>query len=73
MTKQQAISIWGTMTAMAPALGITRQAITGWPDVLDQRRINLVVGAAMRDGKIEELLRLGIMFGRSQDAPRRGE
>lgn len=73
MTKQQAISIWGTMTAMAPVLGITRQAITAWPDVLDQWRIDLVVGAAIRDGKIEDLRRLGIMFGQSQDAPRPGK
>lgn len=51
MTKQDAISIFGSGAALARALGITRGAVSLWPDVLDQRRADEVRGAAARLGK----------------------
>lgn len=51
MTKQEAIEMFGTGAALARALGITRGAISLWPSVLDQARIDRVRGAAMRLGK----------------------
>ncbi|OWT68066.1 MULTISPECIES: Cro/CI family transcriptional regulator [unclassified Achromobacter] len=53
MTKQEAIAKFGNGAALARALGITRSAISQWPDVLDQTRTDLVNGAAMRLGKIK--------------------
>jgi len=38
MTKQEAIRAFGSGAALARALGLTRGAISQWPDVLDQRR-----------------------------------
>lgn len=51
LTKQQAIGIFGTGAETGRALGITRSAVSQWPDVLDQRMTDLVVGAAIRLGK----------------------
>lgn len=51
MTKQEAIEMFGTGAALARALGIARGAISLWPSVLDQARIDRVRGAAMRLGK----------------------
>jgi len=51
MTKQEAIEMFGTGAALARALGITRGAISLWPSVLYQARIDRVRGAAMRLGK----------------------
>jgi hypothetical protein len=50
MTKEQAIAIFGSPKEMGRALGISRHAIYQWPDVLDQERIDRVVGAALRLG-----------------------
>lgn len=50
MTKQEAIAMFGSGAALARALGLTRGAISLWPDVLDQRRADMVSGAAMRLG-----------------------
>ncbi|MEG6526274.1 Cro/CI family transcriptional regulator [Bordetella bronchiseptica] len=51
MTKQEAIRAFGSGAALARALGLTRGAISQWPDVLDQRRADTVSGAALRLGK----------------------
>lgn len=48
MTKQEAIQAFGSGAALARALGLTRGAISLWPDILDQRRADEVAGAALR-------------------------
>lgn len=48
MKKQQAIEAFGSVAALATALGISPQAIYKWPDVLPQRTADEVVGAAIR-------------------------
>ncbi|MCT9017112.1 Cro/CI family transcriptional regulator [Cupriavidus gilardii] len=51
ITKQRAIAIFGSGAKLAEALGLTRGRISQWPDELDQRQTDLVVGAALRLGK----------------------
>lgn len=50
MTKTQARKIFGTQAKMAAALGITSGAISQWPEELDQRSVDCIVGAALRIG-----------------------
>lgn len=61
MNKQDAIQLFGSGAALARALGITRGAVSLWPDVLDQRRADEVVGAAMR---------LGLVPGQANPGPK---
>lgn len=56
MEKKTAVSIFGTQAAMARALGITPQAVHQWPDPLPQSYVDRVVGAAIRMGKLPQLL-----------------
>ena len=51
MTKQEAVSTFGNNVALAAALGVTKQAITAWPAILDLARADRVRGAALRLGK----------------------
>ena len=52
MTKSDAIRIFGsTVTEMAAAIGVTRSAVSQWPEQLTQPQIDRVVGAAVRLGK----------------------
>lgn len=51
ITKQRAIAIFGSGAKLAAALGLTRGRISQWPEQLDQRQTDLVVGAALRLGK----------------------
>ena len=48
MTKQEAINTFGTAANLARALGMTRAAISMWPDELDNERPDRVRGAAIR-------------------------
>jgi len=51
MTKQQAVDIFGGKAVyLANALGKGKSAISQWPDILDQDKTNLVIGAATRKG-----------------------
>lgn len=51
MTKQDAIRLFGGVGKLARALGVTSQAVSLWADgELPQRRVNEIVGAAMRAG-----------------------
>ena len=50
MNKQTAIQIFKTQSAIADALGITRSAVSQWPEELDQRTTDELIGAAMRIG-----------------------
>lgn len=51
LTKQQAIAIFGDGVRLADALGLTKGAISQWPDDLDQKRTAMVIGAAVQLGK----------------------
>ena len=51
MTKQEAIELFGGgHRALAEALGISRSAVSQWPQELDQEREDRVIGAAVRLG-----------------------
>lgn len=53
LTLSDAVELFGgTKAALAEALGMTRQAITTWPDKLTQTQSDRVVGAAIRLGKL---------------------
>lgn len=52
LTKKQAIDIFGgNGAALGRALGITKGAISQWPDELDQKQTAMVIGAAVQLGK----------------------
>lgn len=51
LTKRQAIAIFDSGAALGRALGITKGAISQWPEVLDRRQTAMVIGAAMQLGK----------------------
>ena len=51
-TKSKAASLFGSKSALADALGITRQAVNGWPEKLTERQSNEVTGAALKAGKL---------------------
>ncbi|PVX84327.1 Cro/CI family transcriptional regulator [Paraburkholderia unamae] len=51
LTKQQAADIFGSGAALARALGITKGAVSQWPEQLDQQRTAMVIGAAVQAGK----------------------
>lgn len=50
LTKQQAIAMFETGAALGRALGITKGAISQWPETLDQRQTAMVIGAAVQLG-----------------------
>jgi hypothetical protein len=52
LTKQQAIEIFGNSGAeLGRSVGLHRSRISQWPEVLDQKQTDLVIGAAIRLGK----------------------
>lgn len=52
MTKTEAFQIFKSYTAMAQALGVTKSAVSQWPEDLDQAQTDRVIGAALRLGLI---------------------
>lgn len=53
MKKSEAIKLFGhTQEALALSLGITKSAVSQWPDDLPQHIEDRVVGAAVRLGKL---------------------
>ena len=61
MTKEQAIRLFGDTRAygtlkLAEAMGVQRHAIYQWPDELEQRQADQVLGAAIRLGRDLTLL-----------------
>lgn len=53
MTKSDAIAMFGTtVTALAAAVGVTRSAVSQWPEELRQDQIDRVIGAAVRLRKL---------------------
>lgn len=51
LTKQQAVSMFGSGAALGRALGISKGAVSQWPDQLDQKQTAMVIGAAVQIGK----------------------
>jgi len=48
-TKQEAIRLFGgTLRAVGDALGISRQAVCQWPEILSQDTSDRLLGAAIR-------------------------
>jgi hypothetical protein len=47
-TKQDAIDLFGTITQLADGLQISRQTIYNWPELLEIRHVDQVMGAAFR-------------------------
>ena len=52
MQKRTAYIIFGGRAAMANVMGVTPQAISGWPDPLTQAYVDRVIGAGLRTGNI---------------------
>jgi transcriptional regulator with XRE-family HTH domain len=50
MRKEEAINRFGSVASLATALGITRQAIYQWEEVLPQDQADRINGAAFRLG-----------------------
>ena len=48
MDKKKVIAIFGSNTKTAKAIGITRSAVSQWPNDLPQIHTDRVVGAAVR-------------------------
>lgn len=53
MRKAEAAELFGNQTRLGEALGLSRAAISAWPDELDLARADRVVGAAIRLGRID--------------------
>lgn len=53
MTKSQAIQHFGSISALAKALGVTYEAVRQWKDVpeLRQYQIERITGGALKAGK----------------------
>jgi transcriptional regulator with XRE-family HTH domain len=52
MKKSDAVRLFGNQSALARAVGLSRSSISQWPPELDQKRADLVRGAALRLGKL---------------------
>ena len=51
MKKKDIKEVWSTYTEAARAIGITKGAITNWPEVLSPIQRDRVIAAALREGK----------------------
>jgi DNA-binding transcriptional regulator Cro len=47
--KKQVVEIFGSVTELAKAVGVVSQAISRWPDVLQDYHIDAVISAAWRE------------------------
>jgi UTP--glucose-1-phosphate uridylyltransferase len=53
MTKTEATELFGgTQSALAAALGVSRSAISQWPEQLSRMQADRVLGAAARLGRL---------------------
>ncbi len=50
MDKKEAIRVFGTASALARAMGVTRSAVSQWPEKLPPRVGDRVIAAAVRSG-----------------------
>ena len=48
MTKDEAKALFGSVTELAKAMGVTRQSFYKWADPLPQSKADQVLGAYMR-------------------------
>ena len=56
LTKAQAAKLFGNRQShLAAALGITAQAVSAWPDELNERQSHEVLGAALLAGVAPDL------------------
>lgn len=56
LTKDQAAKLFGgKKSRLAEALGISAQAISAWPDTLNERQTHEVMGAALLAGVAPDL------------------
>lgn len=60
MKKTDAIAIFGNAASLARAVGLSRGRISQWPEKLEQKQQDLVVGAAVRLGKVHPCDQSGI-------------
>jgi len=51
LSKEQAIQIFGSRKDLCVAMDLTNSRISQWPEQLDQRTTDLVIGAAVRVGR----------------------
>ena len=51
MKKQDIKKLWNTYAEAARSIGITKGAITNWPEVLSPIQRDRVIAAALREGK----------------------
>ena len=54
MTKTEAAKLFGNQTRLAEALEITKSAVSQWPEDLDRRKADQVLGAALRLGLLRK-------------------
>lgn len=52
MTKAEAISLFNSAANLARAVGLTRGRISQWEENLTQKQADMVIGAAVRLGKL---------------------
>lgn len=52
MNKKTASFIFGSAARLSRALGISKAAVSLWPETLTQRQQDEVIGAALRLGKL---------------------
>jgi DNA-binding transcriptional regulator YdaS (Cro superfamily) len=56
MTKTEAVSLFGSQSKLADAIGVTRSYVSQWPEELEPRIADRILGAAVRLGKIVPVL-----------------
>jgi hypothetical protein len=52
MTKKSAVALFDTQAGLARAVGLSAGRISQWPELLTQKQADLVMGAALRLGKL---------------------
>jgi hypothetical protein len=56
MKKQHVLDVFGGTSNTATVMGLTRQAVSAWPEDLPPRTVDQLIGVAFRAGKMMELL-----------------
>jgi hypothetical protein len=58
MLKSDVVRIFGSISAIARAIDITPEAVVQWPDILPKRLQDRVIAAAVRENKLDDVLKL---------------
>jgi hypothetical protein len=53
MKKSEAIKLFSRAYKLAEAVGVTPGAVSQWPEELPQQKVDMIVGAAVRLGKLK--------------------